>query len=175
MKKYDIISRVKDVIRQSEIDSYPVDVIKLAHDHGFKVYEQYLPQNVSGMIMVDDDKQIDHFDSNKVIVVNKYDYPLRRRFTIAHELAHYFLQKCESVKLYAHRDEGNSSPEETDANYFASNLLMPEEMVLQAIQDKKEKVLGSLPDSILENMISDEFQVSLSAAKVRLLQLKIIS
>ncbi|MDP4153552.1 MAG: ImmA/IrrE family metallo-endopeptidase [Bacillota bacterium] len=175
MNKDEIINRVNEVIESSKIQNYPVDVIGIAHNNGFRVYEQYLPQKVSGMIMVDKEKPIDNFGSNKVIVINKYDAAMRRRFTIAHELAHYFLQDCDSIKLYAHRDEGKSSSAESDANFFASNLLMPEKLLNNAINAAKDRLYGILPDSILEIIISDIFQVSLSAARIRLLQLKIIS
>lgn len=162
------------VISESQIESYPVDVIQIANDNGFKVYEQYLPPDISGMIMVNDEAPIKNFDSNKVIIVNQYDPPLRRRFTIAHELAHYFLHKSELIPLYAHRDEGNLSQNETEANIFASNLLMPKAMVLQAVKDIWEDSSGDVADSILEGQISQRFKVSLSEAKARLFQLKLL-
>lgn len=52
----------------------------------------------------------------------------RDRFTVAHELGHYFLHY-----LYAKRDDhtsfarGSRNRAETQANYFAASLLMPSE------------------------------------------------
>jgi len=154
-------------IEHAGIISYPVDVIQVAHDNGFKVYAQFLPKNISGMIMVDDLEGFPDFDSSRVIVVNQNDLPLRRRFTIAHELAHFFLHKNEASPLYAHRDEGSRSVLEAEADLFALYLLIPERMLRYAL-DGIGKKFSAVPESIVRNLISDLFQVTLSEAKQRL-------
>ena len=165
----DIARLSGEVIRRSGIDSYPVDVIKIAHDNDFKVFAQFLPPKVSGMIMVDDDGKFEGFDASRVIVVNQYDPPLRRRFTIAHELAHFFLHRVDTATLYAHRDEGSRSRQETEADQFAMHLLVPEPMLRHAFSEIKSR-FGSAPESICKNVISDLFQVTLPELKLRLEQ-----
>ena len=60
------------------------------------------------------------------------------RFTIAHELAHYILHR-NGNKLYAHRDsdvEGViKSSIEREANFFAANVLMPEKLIEEKVED----------------------------------------
>lgn len=184
MNNKEIEMKTDKVLQDLNIDSYPISIIDIAKHHGFKVYEQYLSKKISGMIMVNESEDTiknphnDNiaFDSNKVIIINKYDIPMRRRFTIAHELAHFFLHKSETDKLYAHRDEdGIRTQNERDANTFASSLLMPRKMVIESVSDFKESVFGSISNSILEDYIAKEFKVSLSAARVRLQQLNLFS
>ena len=60
----------------------------------------------------------------------------RKRFTIAHELGHYILHKnknyinCTMEDFY---DWTGRKQIETEANYFASELLMPSEIVLKLV------------------------------------------
>ncbi len=72
--------------------------------------------------------------ADKKIYLNKDNSFHRKRFTIAHELGHLFLhlQKfIENPKLYSvfKRDKKDSSIEEREANFFAANLLVPEELL----------------------------------------------
>jgi len=58
------------------------------------------------------------------IVLSPYPGEYRNRFTIAHELAHYFLHsKAGQLPLYATRQAG--SRVEWEANWFAAAFLMP--------------------------------------------------
>ena len=140
--------------------------------YGFKVFEEYLPKDVSGFIVSQQDCFKD-YGANKVIVVNLADSARRRRFTIAHELAHYILHKNQSEIIYAHRDAGQTGGIETEANIFASNILMPEELVRQALNELM--CSGNCVPTIAEkaNHISNQFAVSIPAARVRLEQLHI--
>lgn len=57
-----------------------------------------------------------------------YTSASRDRFTIAHELAHYFLHyRYAGLSGEASFQRGSRSRAETEANVFASSLLMPEE------------------------------------------------
>ena len=73
------------------------------------------------------------------ILVEKNKSKERQYFTIAHELGHYFLHKekikegnvifdSDPISLYRSNNGLNNS-EETEANFFAASLLMPEERV----------------------------------------------
>jgi Zn-dependent peptidase ImmA (M78 family) len=114
-----------------------------------------------------DEGSFEDFGASRVIIVNQYDPPLRRRFTIAHELGHFFLHKSREAPLYAHRDEGSRSREEEEADRFALYLLVPEGMLRHASGEVGRK-FGPVPSSILKNLISDMFQVSLPEARQRL-------
>lgn len=170
MTKREIIQRAKEFCEENQIKEFPVKIIEICKKHGFKVYEEYLRKDVSGFIVVHD-KNFRNYDSKKVIVVNRFDSAARRRFTVAHELAHYVLHKGDK-ELYAHRDAGDDSKIEREANLFASNILMPEE----AVRDYVELIIsrvGDIPFSLCAKYIANKFAVSISAAEVRLNQLDI--
>ena len=173
MRKSEILAKAVEFCNKNHIDSYPVQIIKLCNEQGLKVFEDFLAPDVSGMIIVDD-QVWPKYGTNKFIVVNLSESPMRRRFTIAHELGHFILHK-DSNTLYAHRDMVNTlelkNSIEAEANYFAANILMPEELVRYAIEDIEEQSLGRAPEFLLIKEIADRFAVSEAAAKVRLKQL----
>lgn len=87
---------------------------------------------------------------------------LRDRFTVAHELGHYFLHhRAPDEHLVGQRTRtftrlGRNVPE-TQANVFASNLLMPEAAFAAAFAE----LAGGLV------AVADRFEVSVPAARVR--------
>lgn len=98
-----------------------------------------------------------------VIRVNKSQNIRRQRFTIAHELGHYMMHRNKSESF---TDEIFFRTEKKDiieyrANEFASQLLMPEEKVKQAITNGCRN-LGKL---------AERFNVSSVAMKVRVQEL----
>lgn len=91
----------------------------------------------------------------------------RRRFSIAHELGHWFLHKgisqifpCTSENL---RDYKNS-PVEIEANIFAAEFLMPTWIFKETIKDKEVTI---------ENIqaCADEFKTSLTSTAIRFIEL----
>lgn len=90
-----------------------------------------------------------------------------RRFVIAHELGHWYLHQnvsqafvCTESDLHDYR----SSAFETEANLFAAELLMPRYLVPESIKRDAPR-LG------LIQKLADEFNVSLSAAAMRYVEL----
>ena len=87
---------------------------------------------------------------------------LRDRFTIAHELGHYFLHhRAPDQHLVGPRTStftrlGRNLPE-TQANVFASNLLMPAAQFKAAYEELGEDLVA----------VASRFEVSVPAAKVR--------
>jgi hypothetical protein len=91
------------------------------------------------------------------------DGPLRHRFTIAHELGHYFLQSRQGERpLHLGRD-GRDTRLEWEANWFAAAFLMPENKFRETV-----KIYGTDP-----SRLAGQFLVSVEAARVRLETLKI--
>ena len=68
---------------------------------------------------------IDH--ANRVVYVNKADPPVRRRFTMAHEIGHAVLHPGEDILDFRRNIDGPRDPKEIEANKFAAELLMPED------------------------------------------------
>lgn len=143
----------------------PVDVIDIAEKNGIDVYEADLSdyeEPISGAIKYD--KKTKKFE----ILINKNDNIQQKRFTIAHELGHYYLHKSILENDEIHVDtmfSGNSKKfNEKDADYFAGALLMNK----IALSKFYEKV-----DTMTE--LANIFEVSRSALLVRLDELGIIS
>ncbi len=168
-----IILTAKKALEEAGITEYPIKIVQLCENAGIRVFQEYLPENVSGFIVVKDE-DFGNYNYNKVISVNRSEPVTRRRFTIAHELGHYYLHRDKNDNLYAHRDAGQRGKIETEADIFASNLLMPEEMVRTALEYQNYYEGGSIPDTMKIITISKEFNVSREAATIRLKQLKLI-
>lgn len=176
MRKSEIEKRAKEFCENNGIKEYPVEIVRICNENNLKVFEEYLESDVSGLIVIDD-KQWEKYGTNRFILVNLGELATRKRFTIAHELAHYILHGSGNT-LYAHRDIKNSSEEnaqmEREANYFAANILMPEEFVKERVEEIENSVWGKVPKFMLIREIANSFVVSESAAEVRLKQLKLI-
>lgn len=65
----------------------PVNVISIAKAYGIDVYETEFNNEISGIIRYDKERE------KYEIIVNKNNAWVRKRFTIAHELGHYFLHR----------------------------------------------------------------------------------
>lgn len=89
---------------------------------------------------------------------------LRKRFTISHELGHYFLRHLEKLGTNILRREGLSEEEyqelEKEANAFARNLLTPAPLA--------EMVLELSPEGWKNSNVETAFNISNSAANVRI-------
>lgn len=169
MVNHVIVEKAEKFCREYGINEYPVKIVDICQKLGLSVFEEQLPKNVSGLILVQND-DFKNYGTGKLIVINANDSAQRRRFTIAHELAHYMLHR-NGDELYAHRDANNpANREEYEANEFASNILMPRELVKQAI-DEAGVLWNDAPDSMKITHIANRFVVSTSAAAVRLSQL----
>ncbi len=116
----------------------------------------------------DHDKKLEKvsgfFDpDSKTIYVNSADTPTRQLFTIAHELGHFELQHNPSQfdVLYRFATPIDKEPVEQEANCFAANLLVPEEM-LAKIMKKYNLTANDF------QTLADLFGVSAEVMKYRL-------
>lgn len=153
--------RVEDkmkVIREFTSRPPPVQTIDLAKALGINVYYVEWPNDVSGRIQRDD---TNGGDSGYAILVNKNHHPNRRRFTIAHEIAHYVLHQDligDGIYDDALYRSGLPQKVEFEANKLAADILMP--------LDKIGKALDKSPSSVEE--LAKQFEVSKSAMSIRL-------
>jgi Zn-dependent peptidase ImmA (M78 family) len=89
------------------------------------------------------------------IVLPDHSTPRRDRFTIAHELGHFFLHSWMGERpLKAARN--GSDRAEWEANWFAAGLLMPKAKFKSAHSEKRSL-----------SWLADRFEVSEHAAKIR--------
>lgn len=95
------------------------------------------------------------------IVVNKYHSLSRRRFTLAHEFAHFVLHRELLTKINKIEDynlfKNNYDKKELEANQFAFDLLIPKEIFETEIRKGNNKI----------NYLSNFFQVSCETIKYR--------
>src|SRR5205085_480224 len=104
----------------------PVDVTAIASDLGIRVWEmRNLPENISGKIFRD---RLNGGDSGFSIGVKASESFRRKRFTVAHEIAHYILHRDkigDELADDAMYRSGLSTREEAQANQLAADILMP--------------------------------------------------
>lgn len=109
--------------------SFPEDnLVELAKSLGVEVYESKFNkyENVDGFLEYPK-KETDR----PKIFLNKDRSSQRKKFTLAHELGHYVLHKKSERKYrvdpFNYTDNDEATKEETEANYFAAALLVPED------------------------------------------------
>lgn len=171
MLKKEVIEKAKAFCEKHKVNTYPVKIIDLCSQYGFSVFKNDLKKETSGYIIAQD-KPIDKIGLSKIIVVNAKDSMERQRFTVAHELAHFILHH-NGKTLYAHRDDGQAGGIENEADEFAANVLMPENLVKEALSYLVDESNRFLPFFMKVDFIANQFAVSKAAAQVRLEQLGI--
>lgn len=91
--------------------------------------------------------------------------PGRRRFAVAHELGHWSLHEKASQLVSCTSDDMvakyKGSPLELEANYFAAELLMPQQLFSAAIKNQR-------PTAQLVNDLADTFRTSRTATAIRI-------
>lgn len=112
----------------------PVDVVRLAESFGLKVWERDLPNGVAGQIIFD---RKNGGTSGYSIIVAKDPSAQRKRFTVAHEIAHYLLHKTligDGLTDNALYHSGLSTLQEVQANKLAADILMPFDLIEQEMR-----------------------------------------
>ena len=163
MAKYD--SRLehfaKEILVKNDMLKLPVNLIEIANNNDIEVYYVHLSEGVSGAIRYN--KDIKKFQ----ILIEKNEPEYRKRFTLAHELAHFFLERntlLETEKI--HYDvlyRSNIGEKERDVDYLAGALLMNADIL---------KKLYRINPSIRE--LAKTFNVSDSALTVRLMTIGVL-
>lgn len=140
------------------LHEYPVDIRGMAKALGLKVVEDSLASNISGKLHKD-------WWGDYVVTVNSSHSETRKRFTIAHEIAHYVLHRdlIEDgiVDNALYRDDRIGDWLERQANRYAATLLMPMTMVRDA-WDRGQQTAAAL---------SRSFKVSEAVAQIRMIEL----
>lgn len=162
------MSKIKDYLEElttqilidnDMLDKVPVNVISIAKTYGIDVYTSKFDNGVSGAIRYNNENE--KFE----IIVNKNNVVARRRFTIAHELGHYFLHRDMLMNSDVHIDtlyrlatqiDKETKEQEKEVDYFAGALLM------------NRIAIERLIDNYNVEEMAEIFGVSSSAMTVRL-------
>lgn len=157
------VERAQREIIESYLSERPVKLAALARDLGLTVISATLPAGISGEI-----RPSKEVTGKYEIRVNRHDAPVRQRFTVAHEIAHFLLHKdaigsgIEDDALYR---SNLSNFREAEANRLAAILLIPDKQLEIALSEAK--LLG-FDAKDLPNHLAKEFNVSEAAMKIRL-------
>lgn len=150
-----------DILCTNDMLRVPVDLIEIATNNDIEVYYQKLPEDISGAIKYNDEKK------KFQILIEKCEPEYRQRFTLAHELAHYFLEGkkllCNQEIHFDTRYRKEKNLEEYRANYLAGALLMDQELL-----SRLYKICPSIP------VLARTFNVSESAMTQRLITLGLL-
>ena len=130
----------------------PVDIYKISKKLGFIVYSADLPDEIDGLLIVDESKKkIKGFESNKLIAYNSLKRPVESKFIVAHELAHYIIRKVNNPNeelifaLREHSYDYSNDVEEQKVDYIAAALLIPKEDFKQTFQKSNDTII---PDKL---------------------------
>ena len=152
----------EEIAKQFSNGSLPVDLSSIADEHNIKVEAKNTSKGVSGMLLR-------HGNSFGIMYSNHIKNEGFQRFSIAHELGHYFLEghvdhilpnKENIHKSSAGFVSGDSY--EKEADHFASGLLMPESLI-QAIIRKTSPGLATIKkiaESCKTSLISSAIKYS---------------
>ena len=140
----------------------PVDLMALCNELNICVEFEFLDDSISGSIEKSESASCDY-----TVTVNARDTWTRQRFTIAHELGHFLFHRSKigdgifDNRLYRHSSDSLNKEidqrDETQANAFAANLLMPSWYM------RRNATNGMRPQELADLMI-----VSVAAVRVRL-------
>ncbi|MBO7310629.1 MAG: ImmA/IrrE family metallo-endopeptidase [Clostridia bacterium] len=125
MRNKDIPEYALSVLREHGIDTVPFDVLELARGEGIKVYKnsdvRLLCPTEYGRIFCHNDKSIIVYDDTRT--------HSQKRFTVAHELGHYFLKHREEHERFERYLElqriRHGRHVERQADIFAQAILNP--------------------------------------------------
>ena len=181
LKVTDLFAHLKD--QHGYEVSVPIDVDKIAKMLGIDVDEDFFIDEPDFIGRISFEKERPKITIN--ILENTYEP--RRRFTLAHELAHYCLhsnkQKLSFVDTRKTMDRSGSywDTYESEANAFAARLLMPKSLIIREgnriIDGYKSETSkqGGMPRNLFIDAMAKRFNVSTAAMEYRLIKLDIIN
>lgn len=149
----------------------PIRVDEILKAHGIEVFaDNKMDSSISGILMIKGDRV--------GAMVNLYHPEVRKRFTLAHELGHYLLHRRKSTLFVddlavMYRESGPGGGVdvmEAEANVFAAELLMPEDVVRADLAADPSRT----PDEAVRKL-ARRYDVSTAAMKYRLRQLGLIT
>lgn len=175
-----LVDGLHDRLKDAGEFQAPIPVEKLAKTLNVQViYVDTEDDDLSGFFYRDP------LSGKSVIGVNNDHYKTRQRFTIAHEIGHLMLHSFEDLH-YDRKGSGGifrrsaesatgENRDEIEANYFAAELLMPEELIHDKLEDSEiSDIFERNVDAAIKAM-AKEFNVSPHALTIRMAQLGIVS
>ena len=167
MTRAEIEARAEALLRDHGLLGTAVDPVRLASALGVKVFNaKFGEEDTHGLLA--------RRNGDTTIYVNATDAPVRKRFTVAHEIGHLrlhlldgdveFVDNADSFRTVADPDAAWTPQrrQEWEANQFAAALLMPADLVREKLREIQD----------LEGL-ARWFQVSQEAMVIRLQTLRL--
>lgn len=148
----------EEVLELYEMREPIINVFEIAEQEGIDVRFIEMPvgkEDIAGFLTTDE----------KIIYVNS-EQPINRQvFTVAHELGHHFLKHDADHRnvLYRHPQINGDNWQEKEANCFAGNLLVPDQMLKYEMKKYRMK-----KDSVSPELLAVLFGVSKDVIRHRL-------
>lgn len=159
-----IEEKAEKVLSQYGVGSVPINVLEIAKKAGVLI--KYAPSSkFSGLLYRKDDIAF--------MAISSSESNVRQRFTIAHELGHFFLHPQKDTFVEFRDNEKNIARgiKEIQANQFAAALLMPRKFLEKDVKSFKETGLTKQTTEFL----AKKYHVSEEAMTFRLLNLNLLS
>lgn len=170
------VRKARAVLASEGVLRPAVPVEKIARKYAVIVRED-MPDDISGMLVP---LPNDAGEPRWAIVVNRAHAAVRQRFTIAHELGHLLLHRYTTPhadgRHIRFRDEESSKGsvrEEVEANQFAAELLMPEELVRANLRASVDLADDTKDNEAVRRLtrLAKRFEVSVQALSFRVANL----
>lgn len=159
-----IEEKADEVLKNENFYTPGFDIIKFIKKLNIEVIPKKFSDDISGFLAINNGKVVISFNENEG---NE-----RKRFTLAHELGHFFLHSknqplfIDKSPKIMYRNNASSTGEvliEREANAFAAALLMPQKLIIQEIDKLQEN-----DASKIIYKLAGKFKVSEQAMSFRL-------
>jgi|GEM_PF-866162 len=170
-RKFEIDEQTQNILDDYNSETPPVNLYEICEDYGFSV-SSLTDENAQELFNLSEFSETHSWrdiegalfrvdDSEQARIFFKGTSPYtRQRFTVAHELGHFFLSHQQKNEILFRSMLSSSNPNnpwsETEANHFAACILMPREAI------KIARLAGL---SFLEEL--ELFQVSEQSLRLR--------
>lgn len=150
--------KAEEILQTMGIKNIPIPIEEIASKLQIKI-SRAPSKDFSGLLI--------RKDGHALIGINNSEAPVRQRFTVAHELGHFFLhpQKDTFVDYRDNKKDLMKTNKEKQANMFAAALLMPRKNVEK---DFRNVARASLSDEETQKILADRYDVSEEAMRFRL-------
>ena len=165
----EIEQRADELLKAAGTRRIPVPVEDVTEHFKFKVGKAP-SKDFSGFVL--------HKDGAGLIGVNSDESPRRQRFTIAHELGHFFLHpnKDAFVDYRDNQKKRIRTLKEREADLFAASLLMPrQELNKDFAKMAKDSVFDEEQVESTVSFLANRYEVSEEAMRIRLMTLGMVA
>ncbi|HVV15043.1 MAG TPA: ImmA/IrrE family metallo-endopeptidase [Candidatus Paceibacterota bacterium] len=157
-----IEKKAEEVLSALNVKSIPISVEEIANQLKIKI-GRAPSSEFSGMLI--------RKDGRALMGINNSEGTARQRFTIAHELGHYFLHPQNDTFVdYRQNEKEPRNHREREADMFAAALLMPRKEVTKDFQ----KIVRKGFSEIELHKLAGKYEVSDKAMRFRLVNLNML-